>query len=181
LKRCWKSLFSDRADLRAAELNIETSAERAKWQRSRLIALLAPSLSIKDVGTAGIRTGPGLNMDIPAFNRNQGQISRVDAEVLRAAGMYSSLKDRIEHEVVDSYERMLQAQESLAPLRERVRPTVDEAIQLTERAYQNGDVSLLNVLEATRQRHDIVLREVEAQAAVARARAELERAVGRSL
>ena len=87
----------------------------------------------------------------------------------------------MEQEVVEAYERTSQAQASLAVLRQQVRPTVDESIRLTERAYQNGDVSLLNVLEATRQRFDVVLREIDAQAAVQRSRAELERAIGRSL
>jgi cobalt-zinc-cadmium efflux system outer membrane protein len=173
--------ISNRPDLRAAEIDVETAAERARWQRSRILALLAPALSTKGVGTAGIRTGPGLNMDVPAFNRNQGQISRADAEVLRAGRLYMSLKDRMEEEVIESYARISQAQASVAVLREQVRPVVDESIQLTERGYQSGDLSLLNVLEATRQRFDVVLREIDAQAALQRARAELERAIGRSL
>jgi cobalt-zinc-cadmium efflux system outer membrane protein len=173
--------ISNRPDLRAAEIDVETAAERARWQRSRILALLAPALSTKGVGTAGIRTGPGLNMDVPAFNRNQGQISRADAEVLRAGRLYMSLKDRVEEEVIESYARISQAQASVAVLREQVRPVVDESIQLTERGYQSGDLSLLNVLEATRQRFDVVLREIDTQAALQRARAELERAIGRSL
>ena len=176
-----ETALSNRPDLRAAELDVETSAERARWQRSRLLALVAPQLSIKDVGTPGVRSGPGLNMDLPVFNRNQGQISRADAEVLRFGRVYVSIRDRVEQEVVEAYERITQAQTSVVVLREQVRPTVDESIQLTERAYQSGDVSLLNVLEATRQRFDVVLREIDAQAALQRARAELERAIGRSL
>jgi cobalt-zinc-cadmium efflux system outer membrane protein len=176
-----ETAMSNRPDLRAAELDVEASAQRARWQRSRLLAVMAPTLSSKGVGTSGVRTGPGLNMDVPAVNRNQGQISRADAEVLRLGRLFASLRDRIEQEVAEAYERTSQAQASLAVLRQQVRPTVDESIQLTERAYQNGDVSLLNVLEATRQRFDVVLREIDAQAAVQRARADLERAIGRSL
>lgn len=174
--------MSYRPDLCAAEVEVEASAERAKWQRSRLLAMLAPTLSIKEVATSGIRrTGPGVNMDVPAFNRNQGQISRADAEVLRFGRLYASLKDRVEHEVTEAYERASQARASLAVLRERVRPNADESIRLTERAYENGDLSLLNVLEATRPRFDVVLREIDALAEIERARAELERAIGRSL
>ena len=176
-----ETAMSSRPDLRAAELNVEVAAERGKWQRSRLLALLAPQLSTKGVGTAGIRTGPGLSMDVPAFNRNQGAISRADAEVMRAGDLYASVRDRVEQEVVESHERVLQAQASLANLQQQVRSKVDEAIRITERSYQNGDVSLLTVLEATRQRYDIALREIEAEAALYRARAELERAIGRSL
>jgi len=176
-----ETALSGRPDLQAAELEIEASAARAKWQRSRILALVVPVLSVKDVGASGVRTGPGLNMDIPAFNRNQGPISRADAEVLRAARRYASMKDRVEREVLEAYERVLQAEASLAQLRQQVRPNVDESIRLSQRAFENGDISLLNVLEATRQRYDVELREIEARAAVQRARAELERAIGRSL
>jgi outer membrane protein TolC len=75
---------------------------------------------------------------------------------------------------------MLQAQASLSQL-QQVRPPVEESIQLSQRAFESGDVSLLTVLEATRQRHDINLREAEASAAVQRVQAELERAIGRNL
>jgi outer membrane protein, heavy metal efflux system len=171
----------NRPDLRAAELEIETTAQRAKWQRSRVLAMVAPALSVKGVGTAGIRTGPGLNADIPILSRNQGQISRADGEVLRAGRLYESAKDRVEQEVVESYEKVIQAQSSLAELRERVFPAVNESVRLIERAFQNGDVSFLDVLEVTRQRYDVALREIEARGALLSAFAQLERAIGRSL
>src|SRR6266850_741707 len=173
--------MSSRPDLRAAELDIETTAARAKWQRSRVLAMVAPALSVKGVGTSGIRSGPGLNAEVPVLSRNQGQISRADAEVLRAVRQYESVKDRVEQEVVESYEKVIQAQSSLAQLRERVLPAVNESVRLIERAFQNGDVSLLNVLEVTRQRYDIALREIEARGSLQGAFAELERAIGRSL
>src|SRR5262245_32747179 len=65
--------MGNRPDLRAAELTIEMNAERAKWERSRTLAMVAPALSTKGVGSAGIRTGPGINMDVPLLSRNQGQ------------------------------------------------------------------------------------------------------------
>jgi cobalt-zinc-cadmium efflux system outer membrane protein len=172
---------SSRPDLRAAEINVNASAERAKWQRSQVLALLAPTLSIKEVGDAGLRAGPGLNMDIPILSRNQGRISRADAEVVRAARQYAALKDRIEQEVLDAYGRYRQAEASLARIAVQVRPAADQAIQLSQRAFENGDVVLLTVLEATKQKFDIDLREVEALASLERALADLERAIGRSL
>ena len=173
--------FSNRPDLRAAEVSIEASAERAKWQGSQVIAMMAPTLSIKEVGTDGLRVGPGLNMEIPLLSRNQGRISRADAEVVQAGQIYVSLRDQVESEVVEARERVRQAETSIARIRSQVRPPINESIQITERAYRNGDVSLLNVLEATRARFDVDLREVEAQANLLRALADLERAVGRRL
>ena len=176
-----ETAVSNRPDLRAAEMNVQTAAERAKWERSQVLALLAPTLSVKEVGTDGLRAGPGLNMEIPILSRNQGRISRADAEVIRAGREYVSLRDRVEREVLEARARMLQALESVQGIATQVRPPIDDSIQLVQRAFQNGDVSFLNVLEVTRQRYDVDLREVEMAAAAERARAEMERALGRGL
>jgi outer membrane protein, heavy metal efflux system len=172
---------SNRPDLRAAELHVQASAEKAKWERSQMLAMLAPTLSIKEVGESGLRVGPGLNMEIPILSRNEGRISRADAEVVRSGKQYAALRARIEHEVADAYNKAQQAQATLTLLQQQMRPPIEQSIQLSQRAFENGDVALLTVLEATRQIHDVNLREAEALAALQRALAELERAVGRSL
>lgn len=171
-----------RPDLRAAELAVEAAAARAKWQRSRLLGLVNLILSVKPVGTpVKTRVGPGVQGEIPIFNRNQGQIARADAEVHQAGWRYAALRDRVEQEVREGRERLLQARQSLEKLRTEVRPAVERVLAQTEKAYSNGDLSYLNVLEASRQRFDILLREADADAAVDRARAELARACGGGL
>jgi len=172
---------SNRPDLRAAEVSVQAAAEKAKWERSQVLMMLAPTLSIKEIGTDGLRAGPGLNMEIPIFSRNQGKISRADAEVVRTAKRYAALRARVEHEVADAYNRTQKAQASLTQIAQQVRPPAEQSIQLSQRAFDNGDITLLSVLEATRQIHDINLREAEASSALQRALAELERAIGRSL
>jgi cobalt-zinc-cadmium efflux system outer membrane protein len=60
-------------------------------------------------------------------------------------------------------------------------PPLEEDIRGAERAYKAGDVSYLFVLETTRRLTDARLREIELQAAAARALIALERSVGRRL
>ena len=174
--------YAARPDLRAAELAIEAAAYRAKWQRSRIFTMVSPMLSIKETGTPlKARTGPGLQMELPIFNRNQGQIARADAEVQQAAWRYAALRDRVEGEVREASARFQQAAQSRRQLAEEVKPAMEQSIAQIEKAYRNGDASVLNVLETTRQRFDVLLRELDAQAAEARSRAELERSVGKKL
>jgi len=75
----------------------------------------------------------------------------------------------------------VQALESLDYLRSQVRPPVEEAIRLAEKAYAGGDVAFLSVLEAGRQVYDLELREADAAASIQRARARLEHGIGRKL
>lgn len=177
-----QTAYTSRPDLRAAELAIEASTYRAKWQRSRIFNMVIPMLSVKESGSPqAVRAGPGLTLEIPIFNRNQGQIARADAEVVQSAWRYAALRDQVEGEVRDAMARLEQARKSLELLRTGLKPIVEQAIGQTETAYRNGDASYLNVLETTRQKFDAILRERDAEAALARARAELERSVGKKI
>ncbi|MDA2925571.1 TolC family protein [Acidobacteria bacterium AH-259-L09] len=90
---------SSRPDLRAAELSVEAAGQRLGWERSRTFAFVAPLLSSKGVGELGIKTGPGVTAEIPVFNRNQGKISRAEAELKQAGLHYAALRLEIESEV----------------------------------------------------------------------------------
>ena len=175
-----EAALASRPDLRAAELAIQAAGRRAGWERSRFLAL-APMLSTKGVGSNGIRSGPGLTVDVPLFQRNQGAVSRAQADAERAAREYVALRDQVELEVRTSRLELLRASESLARIRGKLMPQVEENIRLSERAYENGDVAYLTVLEAERQIFDLRLQEADAAAAMTRALAQLERSMGKNL
>ncbi|MDP3000787.1 MAG: TolC family protein [Bryobacterales bacterium] len=177
-----KTAMESRPDLRAAELAVETAMRNARWERSKVYAAVTPLLSIKETGTpTKTRTGPGLQAELPILNRNQGRIKRADVEVERAALLYLAARDRVEAEVREARVQLVQALESLEYLRSQVRPPVEEAIRLAEKAYAQGDVAFLSVLEAGRQVYDLELREADAAASFQRARARLEHGIGRRL
>jgi outer membrane protein TolC len=66
-------------------------------------------------------------------------------------------------------------------LRTEILPRIEEDIRISQRAYAAGEVPYLFVLETSRQITDARLREAEASAAIRRATAQLERAVGRRI
>lgn len=182
LERLLATAMEARPDLRAAELAIEAALRNARWERSRVFALVGPLLSVKETGSPiQNRSGPGLQADLPIVNRNHGQIRRADAEAERAAILYLAARDRIEAEVREARIQLLQALESLRLIRTEILPAVQKSIQLAEKAYAEGEFSFLTVLEANRQIYDVWLREAQAIASVRRARAYLERGIGRRL
>ena len=154
----WEALLetalASRPDLRAAELGVQAAAKRAGWERSRILAL-GPMLSTKGVGSNGIRSGPGFNFDIPLFHRNQGAISRAEADTERAAREYVALRDQVEAELRTARLELLRSLEALERIRGKLLPEAAENIRLSEKAYENGDVPYLTVLEASRQIHDV--------------------------
>ena len=170
-----------RPDLRAAELAVEAAGQRLGWQKSMTFAQVAPILSSKGIGDSGIKTGPGLGMDIPLFNRGQGRISRAEAEVEQAALQLAALRAQVESETAAAAARLSQVEASLQRLQRELIPVAEQTLALSEKAYQAGDIAYLDLQNAKRPLLDLRLRKAVAEAAVARARAELDRAVGRKL
>ncbi len=170
-----------RPDLRAAELAVEGAGQRLGWQKSTTFARVAPMLSSKGIGDSGIKTGPGLAMEIPLFNRGQGRISRAEAELEQAALQLAALRAQVESETAAAAARLSQVAASLQRLRRELIPVAEQTLALSGKAYEAGDIAYLDLQSAKRPLLDLRLREAVAEAAVARARAELDRAVGRKL
>jgi cobalt-zinc-cadmium efflux system outer membrane protein len=180
LNRLIEQALEARPELKAAQLAIEAAGQRAKWERSRILAVSAIAKEYGR-GANGFEQGPGLQIDLPIFNRNQGGISRAEAEVERAAKQLIAARQRVVAETREAYAQLEQARESSDLWRARLLPPLEEDIRSAERAYKAGDVSYLFVLETTRRLTDARLREIELQAAKARALIALERSVGRRL
>lgn len=175
-----KQALAARPDLRAAELAIEAAGRRAKWERSKIFSIAA-ILDANAKGTEGFEAGPGVQVELPIFNRNRGGITRAEAEIERAARQYVAVRHRIVLEVEEAYTQLFQARQSLDSWRTLVLPRIREDIRISEKAYVAGEVPYLFVLETSRRLTDSLLREAEASAALLRAKAQLERAVGRKI
>jgi outer membrane protein, heavy metal efflux system len=175
-----KQALDARPEVKVGELAIEAAGARAKWERARILAVSAIAKEYGR-GTNGFEQGPGLQIELPIFNRNQGGISRAEAEIKRAAKQLIAARQRIVAEVREAYTQLAQAREAHQIWRTRVLPPLEQNIRLAEASYRAGDVAYLFVLETARRYSDERLREAEFQAATGRALAQLERSVGRRL
>jgi cobalt-zinc-cadmium efflux system outer membrane protein len=175
-----KQALEARPELKAGELAIEAAGARAKWERSRILNVTAIAKEYGR-GANGFEQGPGLLIDLPIFNRNQGAISRAEAEIERAAKQLIAARQRVISEVREAYTQLIQAREAYALWRARALPPLEQEIRLAQTSYRSGDVAYLFVLETARRYSDERLREADFQAAIKRALIALERSVGRRL
>ncbi|MBL8186641.1 MAG: TolC family protein [Acidobacteria bacterium] len=175
-----KQAFEARPELKAAELAIEAAGQRAKWERSKILVVSAIAKEYGK-GVNGFEQGPGLMIDLPIFNRNGGAISRAETDIERAAKQLAAARHRVAMEVQQAYAQLEQERQSLERWRMTVQPQTREELRRAERAYAAGDVAYLLVLQTAQRHTDAQLREVELQAAQARAAANLERSIGRRL
>lgn len=169
-----------RPDVRAAEIGVTAARERAALARYDWLNVSAIGDANED-GDEGFEAGPGVKFTLPLFNQNQGNIARADAEAELAARRHQTLVDRVILDVREAAVRYAQARDDLSAWRGRILPALAEVVELAGRAYENGETPLVQVLDTNRQLLDGRAREAQLVADLRRARAELERSVGRRL
>jgi cobalt-zinc-cadmium efflux system outer membrane protein len=175
-----RDALAGRPDMKAAEMMVEEARRREalakiEWFNLSFVA------DANERGSKGFEAGPGFRFTLPIFNHNQGAIARAKAMVQQAIAQKRTLNDRIILEVREAHARFVQAREDLRVRRELIVPELEKAVKLAENAYRNGETPLVQVLDVNRQLLDARVREAQAEADARRARAELERSVGRRL
>lgn len=166
-----------RPDVRAAEIAVEAAAARLGWERRRVLAFTAV-LDANGQGTQGFEAGPGVDVGLPIFNRNQGGRLRAQTELQRASAAYVAIQQQIGLDVREAVTLLDQAQESRTAWRTTLVTPLEANLADAEDAYRAGDNSFLFVLENSRRLIEARLRERELAADETRALARIERATG---
>jgi cobalt-zinc-cadmium efflux system outer membrane protein len=175
-----ETALASRPDVRAAEIAVEGAAARMGWEKSRVLAVTAVLDMNGPKTNQGLESGPGVDLGLPLFDRNQAGRTRAAVELQRAGLAYVAARQRVATEVSDALTQLAQARSTLGSWREHVEVPLEAQVSAAERAFAAGDTSYLFVLEMTRRLTDARVRTREVRADVARAVARLERAIGRS-
>jgi cobalt-zinc-cadmium efflux system outer membrane protein len=168
-----------RPDVRAAEIGIEAATQRARWERSRVVALMA-LLDANGSGTEGYELGPGANGELPLFSRNQGAVQRAEAEIERASRQYAAVRTQVLFDVRSAAVRVEQAQQAIAAWRDEIVPSLEIEQRQAESAYKAGEIALFSLLDVSRRLVDGRTRLLDADADLQHATIALERSIGRS-
>lgn len=170
--------LASRPDLRAAELATHAAAARAGLADSDWFAL-STLLDANQRDDGALDLGPGLELPLPILNQGQGRTARAEAELEIAARRYVAAKNRIAQEVREARLRWLQAREALEAWGTGVIPSLEEAHRRAVAAQRDGETSTIVVLQAKVRLDEARLSARKGAADIIRARAELERSVGR--
>ncbi len=175
--------FDYQPELRAAQINIDAIGKRLGWERTRIVAFIGV-LNFQHIpGKGGSKYlpnafNPGIQIELPFLNRNQGRIARARADMETAAFQYVAARQRIALDVANAYHRYQQAWLSHQVWTAGTLPSLEEAVRLSQSSYSNGDISYLPVLEAQRQLINAKLRRVEIQAELRRSVSSLNFSIG---
>lgn len=142
----------------ALESNGRIAQARIAVERARRAHALAKAESMPDlVASVGPRYSDidnettvdiGVGIEIPIFDRNQGEIRSRQAERLSAAADLRAVQIELMTEVADAWAAYNSARQAVERYQQIVLPKADRTLELTRLAYQSGKLDYLRLLDA---------------------------------
>jgi cobalt-zinc-cadmium efflux system outer membrane protein len=175
-----QTAFAARPDLRAAELAIEAAGERIGWEKSKVYNFIA-IVDAKDEGEDTLTVGPGLEVEIPIFNQNQGQIARAKAVLEQAARQYEALRQNIILQVQQAYTRYVSEHEEFELWSNDIIPSLERTVEQAKKSYKIGEVTHLTVLQIERRLIEAKVQLAELIANLHSDAAELNYSIGKKM
>ncbi len=145
--------FNNRADIRKARAALNLYESNRKLQRVLTLpapllgAIWNPQNTIPYVGFYG-------TIEIPAFNRNQGEIQKSDIRQQQGFQNLIVVHSMIEQQVKSSYNSFIVNHESLKTFESTLR-NADVVLESVRYSYIKGGTTLLDFLDAQRSRMEI--------------------------
>ena len=172
---------STRAELRA----LQQLGERAAFEADAVRRARLPSPNVfgglkRADDLAGRETGGvfGVSVSVPLFDAGGRESARWDAERARVDAERASIEYRIRSEVIGASEVLSIRQTALAQEQDGA---ADELMQIAEVAYREGEVGILELLDAVRTTSRAKVRTIDLRLQARLAQIALERAVGDTL
>ena len=122
-------------------------------------------------------TSVGVGLTIPLWNRNRGEIAAASAAHVRVTADARALTLELETALGQVSAMYRRAMSAIRLHQEGWTATAKQSLDIATFSFENGEASLLDVLDAQRSYLGVSLAEVEAWAALALARAEIERLI----
>lgn len=171
---------------RLAETNPRLRAARAEAARREALSSVARRGRIPDLGVSVFRqreldkeaNGFSVGIKLPLWNANRGEIARAEAEQRVAAAAAARERIDILTELEARLTDLLVAADQTALLERQVLPQAARSLELARLLYEEGETSLLDLLDAQRTYRDAQRERLESHLAQALAVADVQRLAG---
>ncbi len=139
-----KIALAERPDLKTAEMNLQSADANLALQQS---------LAIPDITIGGSWSRAGgyitnytaltMSVDLPLFNRNQGNIEEAEAAKRSSILQRDETRRRIEKEVVTAYERVMATEKLYQATDKNFMSQYSQLVNGTIANYQNRNISII--------------------------------------
>lgn len=174
-----------RADLRVAAMEAKAAASEARLATRERVPVPTLSAGIKNEQAIGGEAVngfvAGVSLPLALWDRRRGAIEAASAESRRRVAETEVVRRRVAHEVAEAADALRAVDDELAILRPHLGAESEAALRAAQVAYSEGEISLVEWLDAVRAYHEAETTYVSLRAESLIRRAALERAVGVSL
>jgi outer membrane protein, heavy metal efflux system len=154
-------------------------ARLARRERTPIPTLTLGSKSESASGAGGLQGFvAGVTLPLPLFDRRTAAMDIAAAESRRYVAEVEATRRRISYEVAAAYDAVRAIEGELATLAPELGPEAQAALRAAEVAYTEGEITLVEWLDAVRAYHETESRYAELLGEARVRRAELERAIG---
>jgi outer membrane protein, heavy metal efflux system len=170
--------LEERFEVRRARAFLEQARRRQRLEEAQ--ASLDWDLIFGYKRTDGFNTVlGGLNIPLPWFDSNQGNIAASRSEVSRAEFELTNVLRRVGSEVGQQLDALRRQKEMVEEIRSSMLPRAEESWQIADAAYREDGLDLLRLLDAQRSHNEVrlLLNRAELEFEISLVR--LERVVGR--
>ena len=169
--------LADRPDLRAARQGI--AAANSQYELQKAIGKVDPTGTAvySHVSNASSASFFG-NIQIPIFNRNQGEILKAKYAITQADELARAASDQVMTDVMNAYEGVRTNDQIVTLYRSGYLKEAQDSRDISEYAYKRGAASLLDYLDAERSYRATELAYRQALASYLTAVEQLREAVG---
>lgn len=172
--------LDNRPDIRAAQATQDKARADVNLARANAWWDVTPQIEYQRIGPDNT-LGVGVSLPIRIFDRNQGEIERTRAEVLRSRALREAIAIQALSEVETAIAAAQSEREKVLRLRDLYLPKARQARDTVEYAYRRGGLSLLDFLDAERAFRETALEQIKSLGNYRTALDQLEAAVGGAL
>ena len=171
---------------RLAETNPRLRAARAEAARREALSSVARRGRIPDLGVSVFRqreldkeaNGFSVGIKLPLWNANRGEIARAEAEQRVAAAVAERERIDVLTELEARLTDLVVAADQTALQEREVLPQAARSLELARLLYEEGETSLLDLLDAQRTYREAQRERLESHLAQALAVADVQRLAG---
>ena len=141
--------LKQRPDLLAAQLGVAASQSQyqlAKANRARSLTTTFDYTHVSDLNSAGFT----VNIEIPIYDRNQGEIARTHYAITQANELQSAATETVMTDVANAYQTMKVNDQIVQLYTSGYLQQAQDSRDISEYAYKRGAASLLDFLDAER-------------------------------
>jgi cobalt-zinc-cadmium efflux system outer membrane protein len=150
--------LADRPDLLALKKDVDRARADTRLQMANgKIDYTLSALYHHQYGYADSNVfGSFLQIPLPVYNRNQGEIARAQRESEQAEIRVRALETGILAEVDSAYQQYMTARNQLSRIKGQMLDQARQVREITQYSYRRGEASLLEFLDAQRAYNDAV-------------------------